>query len=86
MALNQITRDATVSMGLGLEFTALSEEKTKASKLSVPDYAVISYSDCGCWGVKPEQQIGQVMLYAWTLNIDQMPADKGNFRKADLWP
>ena len=25
-----------------------------------------------------------LMLFAWTLNSDQMPADKDNCRKADL--
>ena len=49
-------------------------------------------------GVKPEQQLGQVvilcpwrsvnildeMLFSWTLNSDQIPADKDNCRKADL--
>ena len=66
----------------GDRLTVLSQEETQSSKLSLLSYAVISSSDHVCCGVKPEQQLGQVvilspwrsvnifdgMLFPWTIN------------------
>ena len=71
-----------------------NQEATQVSKLLVPAVAIFSHFG---HGVKLEQPLGQViilcpwrsvnilngMLFAWTINSDQIPADD-TCRKTDL--